>query len=106
MGSNFQEITFSIAEVAKMTRFPHGEYKFFEWLRKHRFLLNNNQPSDFQIKRGWFVLESKKVGMCTNLREIPVSRVTSKGLAGLEKIINRSFPLCPPCAESLKNNNI
>jgi phage antirepressor YoqD-like protein len=97
MDSKFQEVTFSIAEVAKMTRFPDGEYKFFEWLRKHRFLLKNNQPSDFQIKLGWFVLESKKVGLGTHLREVPVSRVTSKGLAGLEKVINRCFPLCPPC---------
>jgi len=97
MESKFQEITFSVAEVAKMTRFPGGEHKFFEWLRKHRFLLKNNQPSDFQIKRGWFVLESKKVGLPTHLRGIPVSRVTSKGLAGLEKVINRCFPVCPPC---------
>ncbi len=97
MESKFQEITFSVAEVAKMTRFPGGEHKFFEWLRNHRFLLKNNQPSDFQINRGWFVLQSKKVSLSSHLREIPVSRVTSRGLAGLEKAINRCFPLCPPC---------
>jgi phage antirepressor YoqD-like protein len=97
MKSEFQEITFSIAEVAKMTRFPDGEYKFFEWLRKHRFLLKNNQPADFQIKRGWFVLVSKKRDLKSNLRETPVTRVTSKGLAGLEKLINKCYPLCKPC---------
>jgi phage antirepressor YoqD-like protein len=91
------ELTFSIAEVAKMTNFPGGEHKFFAWLRKYGYLLENNQPSQVQMKRKWFVLESKVHYGIMVRRTIPVARVTIKGLAGLERVIKKAFPICPPC---------
>ena len=91
--------TFSIADVAKMTRFPGGEIKLFEWLRKHGYLLKNNQPSDFQIARGWFVYTNKDIQMGLHRRGVYVARVTIKGLAGLERVINKCFPICKPCDE-------
>jgi len=99
MKGKFSEITFSIAEVAKMTNFPGGEIKLFAWLRKHKFLLQNNQPSDFQVERGWFVLVSNMDIFNKGLRDAPVTRVTSKGLSGLERTINKCFPICKPCKQ-------
>lgn len=89
--------TFSIAEVAKLTRFPEGEHKLFEWLRKYGYLLKNNEPSQFQISRGWFVYTFKDIQLGNQQRGVPVSRVTIKGLAGLERVFERCFPFCKPC---------
>lgn len=102
MKRNITLITFSIAEVAKMTNFPGGEYQFFSWLRKYGYLLENNQPSQAQINRGWFVLVSKEQQGNVLTRTIPVARVTLKGIAGLERVIKKAFPICPPC-EKAKN---
>lgn len=99
MKTNDYPTTFSIAEVAKMTRFPDGEIKLFEWLRKNKYLLKNNQPSDFQIARGWFVYTHKDIQKGTRRVGVPVARVTIKGLAGLERVINKCFPICKPCNE-------
>ena len=90
-------ITFSIAEVAKITRFPEGEHKLFEWLRKYGYLLKNNEPSQSQISRGWFVYTFKDIQLGIQQRGVPVSRVTIKGLAGLERVFERYFPVCKPC---------
>lgn len=90
-------ITFSIAEVAKMTRFPEGELKLFEWLRKYGYLLKNNEPSQSQISRGWFVYTFKDIQLGNQQRGVPVSRVTIKGLAGLERVFEKYFPVCKPC---------
>ncbi len=99
-----QAVTFSIAEVAKMTNFPGGEHQFFAWLRKYGYLLQNNQPSQVQMKREWFVLESKVNYGNMIRRTVPVARVTIKGLAGLERVINKAFPICPPCNKAKKSN--
>lgn len=98
------ELTFSIAEVAKMTNFPGGEHQFFIWLRKYGYLLENNQPSQVQINRGWFVLVSKVLNGIEVRRTIPVPRVTIKGLAGLERVIKKAFPICPPCDKAKKSD--
>ena len=98
------ELTFSIAEVAKMTNFPGGEHKFFAWLRKYGYLLENNQPSQVQINRGWFVLVSKVLNGIELRRTTPVARVSLKGLAGLERVIKKAFPICPPCDNARKSN--
>ena len=97
MKQKFNELTFSIAEVAKMTSFPGGEHQFFAWLRKYGYLLENNHPSQIQINRGWFVLVSKVQNGSETRRTIPVARVTLKVLAGLERVIKKAFPMCPPC---------
>lgn len=97
-----QVTTYSIAEVAKTTNYPGGEYQFFNWLRKYGYLLDNNQPSQAQINRGWFVLVSKVQEDKFNRRTIPVARVTLRGMAGLERVIKKAFPICPPC-EKAKN---
>lgn len=104
MGKNITAITFSIGEVAKMTNYPGGEHQFFGWLRKYGYLLENNQPSQVQINRGWFVLVSKVQDGAELRRTIPVARVTLKGIAGLERVIKKAFPLCPPCDKRDKSN--
>ena len=38
------------------------------------------------------------------VRTMPVTRVTTIGLAGLEKVINKHFPICPPCDKVKKSN--
>ena len=99
MKNNFPLATFSINEVAKITRFPGGEYKLFEWLRKQGYLLLNNQPSQFQVDRNWFTLVYNNNIKNPAQRPLPVTRVTTIGLAGLEKVINKQFPICEPCEE-------
>lgn len=99
MNKHDSPITFSIAEVAKMTRFPGGEHKLFEWLRRYGYLLKNNQPSQFQIDRKWMVYSDKHIRIGGYERGVPVSRVTIKGLAGLERVFNRYFPICKPCSD-------
>ena len=96
--------SFSIAEVAKLTNYPGGEHQFFIWLRKYGYLLENNQPSQVQINRGWFVLVSKVLNGIEVRRTTPVARVTLKGLAGLERVIRKAFPICPPCDKVKKSN--
>lgn len=105
MKSKFPLATFSINEVAKITRFPGGGYKLFEWLRKQGYLLLNNQPSQFQIDRNWFTLVYNSSIKNPAQSAIPVTRVTTIGLAGLEKVINKQFPICKPCEEQSKNLN-
>ena len=94
-----QGVTFSIRDTAKMSGFPGGEYRFFEWLRSRGYLLENNTPAQAYINRGWFVLVISKrlIGDIQNV--IPVSRVTVKGLYGLHKVIKRDFPICKPCGD-------
>ena len=104
MKSKFPLATFSINEVAKITRFPGGEYKLFDWLRKQGYLLLNNQPSQFQIDRNWFMLVYIENTKNPEVRTMPVTRVTTIGLAGLEKVINKHFPICPPCDKAKKTN--
>lgn len=90
---------FSIATVAKLTRFPYGEKKFFEWLRDHNYLLKNNEPAQFQIDRGWFVLTESKIYDQVPPRLVPTPKITIKGLAGLQRVIEKEFPICP-CEET------
>jgi phage antirepressor YoqD-like protein len=100
MKRNDSPVTFSIAEVAKMTRFPGGEHKLFKWLRKYGYLLQSNHPSQYQIDRGWMVYSDKHIHMGSYQRGVPVTRVTIKGLAGLERVFERYFPICKPCKEA------
>ena len=87
-----------------MSNFPGGQKKLFEWLRNHKYLSKNNHPYQAQIDRGWFIL-AKKNGDAENQHiGIPTARVTSKGLAGLERIFMRVFPVCKPCSQTMNSN--
>ena len=90
--------TLSIAEVAKLVDFPEGEYKFFDWLRQKGYLLKNNTPAELYRKRGWLKLidSNKKFGKIQYV--IPVTRVTTKGLTGIDRAVKKAFPVCKPCS--------
>lgn len=92
-----KEETLSIAEVAKLVDFPGGEYKFFDWLRENGYLLENNTPAELYRKRGWLKLKdsNKKLGKIQTV--ILVTRVTIKGLAGIDRAVKKAFPVCKPC---------
>lgn len=84
---------FRVSTAAKLAGFPGGEKKFFEWLRTNHYLLTNNEPAQRQIDRGWFVLIETRIGDLI----VPTPKITIKGLAGLQKVIQEQFPVCPPC---------
>jgi phage antirepressor YoqD-like protein len=92
-----EEQTLSIEEVAKLVDFPGGEYSFFEWLRQNGYLLENNTPAELYRKRGWLKLKdsNKKIGKIQTV--ILVTRVTLKGLAGIDRAVKIAFPVCKPC---------
>ena len=97
IGSEFRPQTFSIGQAAKLIDFPGGRQKFYNWLRAKNFILNDNFPSQVMMDRGWF-----KIAKLLGDEEGPlvfkaVPRVTIQGLAGLEKIKLREFPICEPC---------
>ena len=92
-----KEETLSIAEVAKLVDFPGGELKFFEWLRQNGYLLKDNTPAQIYRKRKWLKWQdsNKKLGKIQTV--IPVTRVTLKGLAGIDDAVKKAFPVCKPC---------
>lgn len=99
MEDNSKEQTLSISEVAKLVDFPGGEHKFFEWLKKKGYLLQDNTPAQQYRDRGWLKLKSsyRMIGDIETL--FPVSRVTLKGLAGLDRVVKKDFPICKPCSD-------
>lgn len=88
---------FSIQETAKLTKFPGGEIKFFAWLRDKGYLLKDNQPAQKYRDVGWFELETATIRSMTPKMIVPVTKVTIKGLAALERIVRNEFPPCVPC---------
>lgn len=99
MSGKVAEYSFSVQETGKMIGFPGGEIQFFDWLRRHRILLPNNQPSQSFINRGWFLLVPVQKRITGQLSVIPVTRVTIKGLYGLNRIVKKAFPICKPCSD-------
>ena len=99
MEGTSKEPTLSIAEVAKLVDFPGGEYKFFDWLRENGYLLQDNTPAQIYRDRGWLKLvdSNKKLGKIQTV--ILVSRVTLKGLAGIDRVVKQHFPICKPCTD-------
>ncbi len=88
---------FSIGDTAKMINFPGGEIKFFQWLRDTGYLLQNNFPVQKYRDQGWFKMVRKKLYKMQPVQEVPVTIVTIKGLAALERIVKKEFSPCPPC---------
>ena len=99
MSGKVAEHNFSDGETGKMISFPGGEIQFFDWLRKHHFLLQNNQPAQNYINRGWFKLVPVQKRITGQLSVIPVTRVTIKGLYGLNRVVKKAFPTCKPCSD-------
>jgi len=89
--------TISIAVAAKLVNFPGGEIKFFLWLREKGYLLQDNTPAQKYINYKWFVLVKtyRIIGKIKTL--IPVTRVTLRGLAGIERAVKKAFPGNKPC---------
>lgn len=98
--------TVSIGEAAKLTGFRGGEHLFFDWLRRKGFLQPNNFPSQKMRDRDYFIVFNHIVESDFDPTLIYVTRIKIKGVAYLSKLVAKEFPLCPPCAETLKNNSI
>ena len=83
--------TFSVSQAAKLIRFSGGEKKFFIWLRQQAYLYHDNEPFQIYIDRGWFeVVLTKKYLFNPHFPKM-VTRVTIKGLAGLEKAVKKYY---------------
>lgn len=111
MDSKFEHVsgynqTVSISEAAKLIGFPGGEHLFFDWLRKKGLLQLNNFPSQKMRDRDYFIVFNHIEESDFDPTLVYVTRIKIKGVAYLSKLVAKEFPLCPPCAESLKNNNI
>ena len=76
--------------VAKVINMGIGRNKLFEFLRKNKVLMQNNQPYQYYIDLGWFrVIESKYTkpsgDICINLKTV----VFQKGVDGIRKLIKQ-----------------
>ena len=88
--------TFSVRETSKLIRFPGGEIKFYKWLRENGFLCHDNEPYQIHLDKEWFeVVLTQKHKVNPNFPKM-VTRVTLKGLAGLQKSVKKHFPPCKP----------
>jgi phage antirepressor YoqD-like protein len=95
-----KEQTLSIAEVAKLVDFAGGEYKFFAWLREKGYLLQDNTPAQLYRDRGWLKLMDSNKSIGNSKAVIPVTRVTLKGIAGIDRAVKKHFPICKPCNDA------
>jgi phage antirepressor YoqD-like protein len=97
MKSKHSVTTFSVSQTAKLTRFPGGEIKFFEWLRDNGYLISDNTPTQKYIDDEWFVTTKTTLYRLNPPLVVIVPRVTIKGLAALERRVRKQFPFCKPC---------
>ena len=96
---------FSIGDTAKMINYPGGEHKFFEWMRDNGYLLTNNFPAQKYRDQGWFEMTTKTLHQMQPKQVVPVTLVTIKGLAALERIVKKTLSPCPPCPPVRKKKN-
>jgi phage antirepressor YoqD-like protein len=94
---------FTIAQTAKLINFPGGEKKFFAWLRDNGYLLEENFPVQKYRDQGWFEMTTKTLYQMQPKQVVPVTLVTIKGLAALERIVKKIFSPCPPCPPVRRN---
>jgi phage antirepressor YoqD-like protein len=94
MRSTYNSTTFSIQNTAKLVRFPGGEKLFFDWLRKKNFLMADNMPYQKYLGYNWFLVVQKNIHKANPPFAVPVTRVTSHGLAKIEKIVFNEFHKC------------
>lgn len=86
--------TVSFAQTAKLIKYPGGEKKLIIWLRKYGYLYHDNEPYQIYVDKGWFeVVLTKKHSFNPHFPKM-VTRVTLKGLAGLDKAVKKHFPPC------------
>ncbi len=91
--------TFSLGKTAKLIKFPGGEIKFCKWLRDTGYLYHDNEPYQIYLDKEWFeVVLTQKHKVNPNFPKM-VTRVTLKGLAGLQKSVKKHFPPCKPIAD-------
>jgi phage antirepressor YoqD-like protein len=88
--------TISISVVAKLVNFPGGQKKFFIWLRENGYLLKDNTPAQIYRDRKWLVLVKAYRFIENTKTLIPVTRVTLKGLEGLDRAVKKAFSVCKP----------
>jgi phage antirepressor YoqD-like protein len=89
--------TYSVAQTGKATKFPGGEIQFFAWLRLKGYLISDNTPAQKYINAGWFEVKTTTLQQINPPQVVLVTRVTIKGLASLERIVRKEFPICEPC---------
>lgn len=94
-----QQITFSLRQTAKLIGFPGGRNKFIKWLRENGYLLENNEPVQRYVDNGWLTYRLRPILTGRTSFEVTVTKATAKGLAGLERHVQRDFPICKPCPD-------
>lgn len=89
--------TFSLRTSAKLVRFPGGERKFAAWMRDQKFLMAKNEAYQEFIDKGWFLLGLATIYKANPNFQVPVTRITLKGISVIEKLVFDQFhkPQCP-----------
>jgi anti-repressor protein len=82
-GENYQ----TMSVVAKSLGI--GRNKLFALLRHQGILMSNNTPYQQYIDRGYFVVKEKSVEIGENIFNKPQTYVTAKGVAYLDKLLNK-----------------
>ena len=79
-----------IGEAAKVLNMGIGRNKLFQFLREQRVLINNNQPYQVYIDKGYFrVIEQKYTKPDGSIHINIKTLVYQKGLAYIRKLLNK-----------------
>jgi len=85
--------TILIRQFAKMLSdngFEIGQNRLFEWFRRNKYLMWNNEPYQQYVKQGLFLVDPRVVGDADRLITVKTTRLTGKGQTYFaEKIINK-----------------
>jgi len=99
MNRRTKEPLFSMKKVIPMIRYPYGRTTFFKWLRDKKILQVDNTPYRQYIDRGYLKYRTRIINKVTG-KSVIQPLATIKGLGFLQKLVDKEFPLCPPCNES------
>lgn len=102
MNRNTRDPLFSMKKVIPMIRYPYGRTTLFKWLRDKKILQSDNTPYRQYIDCGYFDYQTRIVNKESG-KSVIQPLVTLKGLAYLQKLVSKEFPICPPCIENSNN---
>ena len=97
--------SFTMKQALPMLPFPGGTIRLFKWMRSKKILQSDNTPYRRFIENGMFTYRSVQVPGKTAPKNVTQPMVTLKGLAYLQKLVSKEFPICPPCIESVHNKS-
>ncbi len=104
MNRRSKEPLFSMKKIIPMIRYPYGRTTLLKWLRDKKILQSDNTPYRHFINRGFFDYQTRIIKNRTG-KSVIQPLVTLKGLAYLQKLVSKEFPICPPCIESSNNKS-